>query len=334
MSISTSRPTPIPTRCFPSFASRRRRRSFPAQVNAAGVTVQKSLTSPLMLIGLSSPGNKYGADFLTNYAIINLQDELTRVPGVSRVQVFGGQYAMRVWVKPDQLAKLGVTATDIINALQTQNNVNPAGKIGGEPVPSGQQFTYTVRTQGRLVTPEEFGNIVIRANPDGSVLHLRDVARVELGTQIYDLTARYNGAPAGIMAVYQLPGSNAVATAEGVNKRMKELAVNFPAGHALRHAARHHQSRHGRHSRNRADAGHRAGAGDRGGLHFPAGLAGHAHSADGRPGVADRNVHRSFPCWDFPSTRFRSSAWCWPSAWWWTTPSSWWRPSSTSSIRA
>ena len=203
---------------------------LPAQVNAAGVTVLKSLTSPLMLIGLSSPGNKFGADFLTNYAIINLQDELTRVPGVSRVQIFGGQYALRVWVKPDQLAKLGVTATEIIGALQTQNNVNPAGKIGGEPVPSGQQFTYTVRTQGRLVTPEEFEKIVIRANPDGSVLHLRDVARVELGTQVYDLTARYNGAPAGILAVYQLPGSNAVATAEGVNKRLKELSANFPAG--------------------------------------------------------------------------------------------------------
>ena len=120
---------------------------LPAQVNTAGVTVQKSLTSPLMLIGLSSPHNKYDVDFLTNYAIINLQDELTRVPGVARIQVFGGQYALRVWVRPDQLAKLGVTATDVINAVQVQNNVNPAGQIGGEPVPNGQQFTYTVRTQ-------------------------------------------------------------------------------------------------------------------------------------------------------------------------------------------
>ncbi len=203
---------------------------LPVQVNAAGVTVLKSFMSPLMLIGLSSPGNKYSADFLTNYAIINLQDELTRVPGVSRVQIFGGQYALRVWVKPDQLAKLGVTASEIISAIQTQNNVNPAGKIGGEPAPAGQQFTYTVRTQGRLVTPEEFGNIVIRANPDGSILHLRDVARIELGTQVYDLSARYNGAPAGMMAVYQLPGSNAVTTAQLVNQRLKELSVNFPAG--------------------------------------------------------------------------------------------------------
>ncbi len=203
---------------------------LPAQVNTAGVVVQKALTSPLMLIGLSSPNNQYDVNFLTNYEIINLQDELTRVPGVARIQVFGGQYAMRVWVRPDQLAKLGVTATDVINAIQVQNNVNPAGQIGGEPVPNGQQFTYTVRTQGRLVTPEEFGDIVIRANPDGSVLHLRDVARIELGTQTYNLTARYNNAPAGIMAVYQLPGSNAVETAAAVTKRMQQLSANFPAG--------------------------------------------------------------------------------------------------------
>ncbi|HTX42808.1 MAG TPA: multidrug efflux RND transporter permease subunit [Acidobacteriaceae bacterium] len=203
---------------------------LPAQVNTAGVTVLKSFTSPLMLIGLSSPGNRYDSEFLTNYAIINLQDELTRVPGVSRVQVFGGQYALRVWVDPNLMAKLGVTATDVINAIQTQNNVNPAGQIGGEPIPAGQQFTYTVRTQGRLVTPEQFGNIILRANPDGSVLHLRDVARVELGSQSYSLSARYNNAPAGMMAVYQLPGSNAVETARLVTQRMKELSTRFPAG--------------------------------------------------------------------------------------------------------
>src|SRR5579862_6813258 len=203
---------------------------LPAQVNTAGLVVQKSLTSPLMLIGLSSPDGKYDVNFLTNYAIINLQDELTRVPGVARIQVFGGQYALRVWVRPDQLAKLGVTATDVINAIQVQNNVNPAGKIGGEPVPIGQQFTYTVRTQGRLVTPDEFGSIVIRSNPDGSVLHLRDVARIELGTQTYDLTARYNNAPAAAMAVYQLPGSNAVATAAAVTKRLQQLSGSFPIG--------------------------------------------------------------------------------------------------------
>lgn len=203
---------------------------LPTQVNTAGVVVQKAQTSPLMIVSVSSPTGKYGADFLTNYAIINLQDELTRVKGVGRVQVFGGQYALRVWVDPDKLAQLGVTATEVIAALNTQNNVNPAGQIGGEPVPNGQQYTYTVRTQGRLVTPEEFGNIILRANPDGSVLHLRDVARVELGTQVYNLTARYNKAPAGVMGIYQLPGSNAVQTAQAVRQRLDELSQRFPSG--------------------------------------------------------------------------------------------------------
>jgi HAE1 family hydrophobic/amphiphilic exporter-1 len=203
---------------------------LPSEVNTAGVTVQKSLTSPLMLVGLNAPGGQYSNEFLTNYAIINLQDQLTRVKGVSRVQVFGGQYALRIWVNPDKLAQLGVTATEVISALTTQNNVNPAGKIGGEPAPLGQQFTYTVRTQGRLVTPAEFENIVLRANPDGSILHLRDVARVELGSQSYDLAARYNGGPAGMMGIYQLPGSNAVETAKAVRQRLEELSHSFPAG--------------------------------------------------------------------------------------------------------
>ncbi|SEB49454.1 efflux RND transporter permease subunit [Terriglobus roseus] len=203
---------------------------LPAQVQTAGLTVQKALTSPLMLVGLNSPSNQYDQLFLSNYAIIKIQDELTRVPGVSRVQVFGGQYAMRIWVDPHKLSTLGVTASDVIAALQTQNNVNPAGQIGGEPVPGGQQFTYTVQTQGRLVTEQQFGAVVVRANADGSVLHLRDVARIEMGEQLYGLNARYNGAPAGMMAVYQLPGSNAVQTAKLVRAKMQVLQKGFPAG--------------------------------------------------------------------------------------------------------
>jgi HAE1 family hydrophobic/amphiphilic exporter-1 len=203
---------------------------LPVQATVAGVTVQKSLTSPLLIVALSSPDGRYNQTFLTNYAIIKIQDELTRLPGVARVQVFGGEYALRVWVQPDKLAKLGVTAPEVIQALQTQNNVNPAGQIGGDPAPPGQQFTYTVQTQGRLVTPDQFGNIVLRANPDGSVLHLRDVARIELGQQFYTLNGRYNKAPAGIFGVYQLPGSNAVATAKLVNDRMAELSKTFPPG--------------------------------------------------------------------------------------------------------
>ena len=201
---------------------------LPAQVTTAGLTVQKALTSPLMLVAINSPGGKLSQDFLTNYAIINLQDQISRVKGVSRVQIFGGQYALRVWVQPDKLAKLGVTAPEVIQAIQTQNNVNPAGQIGSEPIPKGQQFTYTVRTQGRLVKPEEFGDIILRANADGSILHLRDVARIELGDQAYAISGRYNQAPSGVMAIYQLPGSNAVQTAAAVNARMKELSATFP----------------------------------------------------------------------------------------------------------
>jgi hydrophobic/amphiphilic exporter-1 (mainly G- bacteria), HAE1 family len=202
---------------------------LPPEVNTAGITIQKSLTAPMMLIDLYSPRSTYDNIFLANYAYINLVDELTRVPGISRVQVFGaGQYAMRIWVKPDQLAKLGVTVPQIVSAVQTQNNVNPAGKVGGEPVPPGQQFTYTVRAQGRLASPEEFGEIIIRSNPDGSTLRLKDVARIELGAQTYDLKGRYNGKPSAILAIYQLPGANAVQAAAGVRKRMEQLKQRFP----------------------------------------------------------------------------------------------------------
>ncbi len=203
--------------------------TLPPQVNAAGVTVLKSLTAPLMLISLYSPKGTYDSIFLANYSYINLVDELTRVKGVARVQVFGaGQYAMRAWVNPDKLNKLGVTVPQIVAALQNQNTVNPAGQIGAEPVPPGQQFTYTVQAQGRLQTAEQFNNIILRANPDGSNLRLGDVARLELGAQTYNLTGRYNGKPSAILAIYQLPGSNAVQAAEGVRQRIAELQKRFP----------------------------------------------------------------------------------------------------------
>src|SRR5881296_1310056 len=202
---------------------------LPADVNNYGVTVQKATTAPLMLIDLYSPKGTYDGIFLANYGYINLVDQLTRVPGISNVQVFGaGQYAMRLWVKPDQLAKLGITVPDIISAVQKQNNVNPAGQVGSEPIPSGQKFTYSVRAQGRLQTPEEFGNIVIRANPDGSLLRVKDIARIDLGAQTYNLRGRLNGQPAAILACYQLPGTNAVKAAQGVRKLMEEAKGRFP----------------------------------------------------------------------------------------------------------
>jgi len=203
---------------------------LPAEVNNYGVTVKKSTTAPLMLIGLYSPNQTYDNIFLANYGYINLVDQLTRVPGISNVQVFGaGQYAMRLWVKPDQLAKLGMTVPDIITAVQEQNTVNPAGQIGGEPIPSGQKFTYTVRAQGRLQTPEEFGNIVVRANADGSFVRVKDIARIDLGAQTYNLRSRLNGQPSAILALYQLPGTNAIKAAQGVRKLMAEAKQRFPA---------------------------------------------------------------------------------------------------------
>src|SRR5207249_3841216 len=154
---------------------------LPAEVTNYGITIRKSVTAPLMLIGLYSPHGTYDARFLANFAYINPVDTITRSYGIGQVQVFGaGQYAMRLWVKPDQLAKLGITVPEIVNAIQTQNTVNPAGKIGGEPIPSGQQFSYAVRAQGRLVSPEEFGEIVVRESPEGGVVRVRDVARIEL----------------------------------------------------------------------------------------------------------------------------------------------------------
>jgi HAE1 family hydrophobic/amphiphilic exporter-1 len=202
---------------------------LPSDVVNYGVTVQKSTTAPLMLVNLYSPKGTYDNIFLANYSYINLNDQLTRVPGIASVTVFGaGQYAMRCWVRPDKLAKMGVTVPEIVKAVQTQNTVNPAGQIGGEPVPQGQEFTYAVLAQGRLPTPEEFGQIVIRAKPDGTILRLKDVARIDLGAQTYNLVGRYSGKSAAVIAVYQLPGSNAVQAAAGVRKLMKEVKQRFP----------------------------------------------------------------------------------------------------------
>jgi HAE1 family hydrophobic/amphiphilic exporter-1 len=202
---------------------------LPADVNNYGITVQKSVTSPLMLLTLYSPKGTYDAAFLSNFAYINIHDPLTRSYGIGNVQIFGaGQYAMRLWVKPDQLGKLGITVTDIINAIQSQNTVNPAGQVGGEPVPPGQEFTYSVRAQGRLINEAEFGQIVVRETPDGGVVRVKDVARVELGSQDYSTVGRLNGKPGAIIAVYQLPGSNAVDAAVAVNKLMSGLKQTFP----------------------------------------------------------------------------------------------------------
>jgi HAE1 family hydrophobic/amphiphilic exporter-1 len=202
---------------------------LPPDVTNYGITVRKSVTAPLMLFALYSPHGTYDANFLANFAYINLVDPITRSRGIGNVQVFGaGQYAMRLWVKPDTLAKLGITVPDIISAIQAQNTVNPAGQAGGEPAPKGQEFTYAVLAQGRLLSPEEFGRIVVRETPDGGIVRVRDLARIELGSQDYSVKGRFNGKPSAIIAAYQLPGSNAVDAANGVKKLMAQMKQRFP----------------------------------------------------------------------------------------------------------
>jgi HAE1 family hydrophobic/amphiphilic exporter-1 len=202
---------------------------LPPDVVNQGVTVTKSVTSPLGIFALYSPKGTYDPLFLANYAYVNINDPMTRVAGIGQVQIFGAaQYAIRLWVNPDTLAKLDITVNEIASALQAQNTVNPAGQLGGDPVPSGQEFTYTVTAKGRLASVADFENIVVRARPDGALVRVKDVARVELGAQSYIRRGRLNGSPSALIAVYQLPGSNAIDTMRGATKLMEGAKARFP----------------------------------------------------------------------------------------------------------
>ncbi|MGH7906783.1 MAG: efflux RND transporter permease subunit [Candidatus Binataceae bacterium] len=203
--------------------------SLPAAVSNYGLTTQQTVGIPLLVFAITSPHRTWGQSFLANYTAINIEDELARIPGIGQVRVFGaGNYAMRVWVAPDKLAKLQLTVADIVNALSAQNIVNPAGTIGGEPAPPGQQFTYPVRAQGRLMTAEQFGNVIIRANPDGSFVRLKNIARIDLGAENYTTQSYINGTPSANVILYQTPGSNALAAADAAKARMAELSRHFP----------------------------------------------------------------------------------------------------------
>jgi HAE1 family hydrophobic/amphiphilic exporter-1 len=203
--------------------------NLPADVNQYGLTTRKSTGLPMIVISLYSPNRTYDSLFLANYANINVNDVLYRVPGVGEVRVFGSSdYAMRIWVKPDALATLGLGVPDLANAVRQQSNVNPSGQVGGEPAPPGMEKTYTVRAQGRLQSPAEFGQIVVRSNTDGSVVRLKDVARIELGALNYQQSSRMNGQPSAIIAVFQAPGSNALAVAAGIKTTIEELKKRFP----------------------------------------------------------------------------------------------------------
>ena len=230
---------------------------------------------------------------MTNYAIINLQDQLARVKGVSRVQVFGGQYALRVWVEPDKLAKLGVTAHrgDLRNSDAEQRESRGTDRRRAHTARGSSSLTLCARRDA-WSSPEEFGNIILRANPDGPILHLSDVARVELGDQAYGVSARYNQAPSGVMAIYQLPGSNAVETAAAVTQRMKELSATFPP--SITYSIPLDTTKAVTAGIHEILVSHCLEAL---GLvvivvyHLSSGLARHAHSIAGGAGLTDRNLH-------------------------------------------
>jgi len=203
--------------------------SIPEDVKRLGITVKKQLSFPLMLVSVYSPNGSYDQNFLSNYLTISVLDEIARIRGIGQVNVLGGsEYAMRVWIKPDQLAKLGLTVPDITRAIQEQNVIAPAGQIGGPPAVPGTEFTYTVRTKGRLSTAEEFDDVIVRSNPDGSQVLLKDIARVELGTQTYNAVTRLNSGASSILAIYQLPGANGIEVANQVKAAMARMSQNFP----------------------------------------------------------------------------------------------------------
>ena len=264
---------------------------LPSDVINQGVTVKKSVTSPLGIFVLHSPKGTYDPLYLSNYAYINLNDPLTRVPGIGQVQIFGaGQYAIRFWVNPGTLGKLDITVNEIISALQAQNTVNPAGQVGAEPVPPGQDFTYAVRAQGRLASVEEFENVVVRAMPDGSLVRVRDVARVELGAQTYNTQGRLNGRPGVLILIYQLPGSNALATMKAATKLMEEAKARFPEDLEYVTALDTTLAVSAGHRVDRPYALRGARPGARRRVHLPAGLPGHPDPDAGGPGVAGRHL--------------------------------------------
>src|SRR5215212_7904967 len=202
---------------------------MPQSVKNYGVTVKKALAFPLLVLSIKSPNGTYDSNFLSNYTTININDAIARIPGVGQINLFGGSdYAMRVWLQPDRIGRLGLTIPDIANAIGQQNQLSPSGQIGGPPAARGTEYTYTVRTQGRLLTEDEFGDIILRTLSDGSQVRLKDVARIELGTQLYNAIGRHDGKPAAVIAIYQIPGTNALEVANRIKATMADLSARFP----------------------------------------------------------------------------------------------------------
>jgi hydrophobe/amphiphile efflux-1 (HAE1) family protein len=201
---------------------------LPPAVTQTGVSVRSRSTSMLMGLALYSPRGTRDEIFISNYASVNLRDALARIPGVGEVGIFGPVYSMRVWMNPDRMQALGITAADLMAAIRSHNAQASAGLIGSPPAPTGQDLQLTIMARGRLATPEEFGDIVVRTNADGAIVSLRDVARVELGAQSYDIRSRFNGQPSATIVIYQSPNANALNVARAVNAELARIATQFP----------------------------------------------------------------------------------------------------------
>jgi hydrophobe/amphiphile efflux-1 (HAE1) family protein len=203
---------------------------LPEEVKKYGLTVKKSTGGPgVLMISLTSPHHTYESLYLANYAIKNIKDELARIKGVGEVNIYGaGEYAMRVWLKPDRMASLGITTSDVANAIEAQNLQSPAGNLGGEPLTTPQLIKFTLKTKGRLKTVEEFENIIIKSNPDGANVKIKDIGRVELGANTYTSMSRFSGDRNAVISISQLPDANAIELAQKIKDKMEILSKSFP----------------------------------------------------------------------------------------------------------
>ena len=265
---------------------------LPQEVVQQGVTVKKQSPSILMIISVYSPKGSYDANFLTNYCGINLRDQLLRIPGIAQVDLFGGaDYGMRIWLRPDKLAKLALTPSDVISAIKEQNLQAPAGRVGAAPSPKDQEFTYTVSAPGRLVNPEEFENIILRQTETGAQIRIKDVGRAELGSQNYDSFGRLDGKPSGTMSVYLLPGANQLKASEGDLRNAAPGESAVPARHGLQDRLRYDARRGGLHRGNRPYVYRSDHPRHARGFYLSAESSGDYHPAAHRARVAHRHVH-------------------------------------------
>ncbi|MDR6314369.1 multidrug efflux pump subunit AcrB [Klebsiella variicola] len=267
---------------------------LPEDVRRLGITTQKQSPTLTLVVHLFSPNGKYDSLYMRNYATLKVKDELARLPGVGQIQIFGsGEYAMRVWLDPNKVAARGLTASDVVTAMQEQNVQVSAGQLGAEPLPQESDFLISINAQGRLHTEEEFGNIILKTAQDGSLVRLRDVARIEMGSGSYALRSQLNNKDAVGIGIFQSPGANAIDLSNAVRAKMAELATPLPGRYEMGGAVRPDGFRARLHPRGGADAAGSSGAGGAGGDPVPADLARVDYPIDRRAGIGGGYLQHS-----------------------------------------